>query len=821
MRRNVILAIAVLALDASEQKLNAQGPVHPWEVYVACHYSTWGTDVPKLRNFCATTRLPVSGGNWTGESWSAWTDPAEIPTWQEIRNAVDSATSRTVGSLAAAGQNLPIAEIHFDVPGDTVLGGSAIEPLRRMAEEIRTALQQDSTRVFTVWGIADSQTRTIEANIRVAAARARALKRALVASGIPSTALEERPRIILDRVGAEFRAASTTPQTGAGPNFAAAGALAAAPATPVSYSGTSAILVGITDALVEQAQAEVQALVLSRTIGQLCSDARFQLPSTCGLFSPVEGSYTPTLGSLRSAIRSDLSRVPLDLARGYFLSLIPDTLPLPPAGQVAPTPEQIAAFRKEEWVRRVPQARTAVAALYFIDALSAYQEGRDPLGVWGTDPQWLERLNLIKDDPILGRLREVTRFASAVDSTRSQILAYVPPEALHPDTIVLYALRTQAVNAARDGTLPYGPKRFTELAQLAELRRSVGESLRAVDSVRVVLREVRSGTSEVPDSIRRAQVRALTHDLIDRMSRVPAMVLTHVAADSLALDIWSSEWRRVQVAIVPAIAGIVSAATVGDYRSALQATIQTIAARTQYQAAPNALFCLRDRWFGEHMEKSASCTAVDLSTTSVSPRHLALITFAVDLAEAEDETSVKRAMQSYLRQQRGRAEKRGGGGPRSVYWSINAYVGGQQGGEQLAPGDAVTSEGNILGPYIPLGGEAGVRLGSNWTLGALVQLVDLGAIATYRTDHPDSVELNSGPRVEQIISAGVGLVMGLGRIGPIGLPFALGRVGAFELPLSVGHTWTYLPAATQWEGVGGVDARRGTWFVAVDIPLFQ
>lgn len=569
---------------------------------------------------------------------------------------------------------------------------------------------------------------------------------------------------------------------------AAAADLSAGPVRPApSYSGTSAVLVGITDALIAEAHEEFQIFMLTSVLTQICDPERVRFRHTCLLFDGDVGrTYIPTITTLRAALRADLAEVPMDLARAYFLSEIPDTLPSGEPTSTMPDGSAVEAW----WAAKLPRARLAIVGMYVLDALESYSAGNSLHSIWNADPEWLDtRLEVharLRRDPVMAGILSFHDAAGEIETARAQLARYAPG-GVPADTAVLYALRAMAVN--RDSLLVSEELKLRTLRVVVASYSGAAEALAAADSIRRRLRDVEMTAT---DSLAGPRRRALHAESLWLTAQAPLAVLHAVAQTDPDLQ----RWADLSSGLIPELVTIRTAAVNGEYRSALRGLASAVA-RFDELSGGNRVACLRRVWVEESVSSCPTSTA-----SRFSPRDLALLAFAADVAQAKDEVSVQRAFRGYVRQQRGRAEKRLG--TPWWYWAVNAYVGGQTGSETLNPGEAVHSEGSILGAYIPLGLELGVRRGG-WTLGLLGQLVDLGAIATYRQDgdNPDE-DLENNLQPQQIVSTGLGVALGLG-----------------PLPFSVGHMWTYMPDARKWTGVGTVDARRSFWFVAVDLPLFN
>jgi hypothetical protein len=187
------------------------------------------------------------------------------------------------------------------------------------------------------------------------------------------------------------------------------------------------------------------------------------------------------------------------------------------------------------------------------------------------------------------------------------------------------------------------------------------------------------------------------------------------------------------------------------------------------------------------------------------PRTLALLGFVTDVASARTEDEVKHAVRGYVRQQGGARGKRFETG--RYYWRVNSYVGLQHLTESLDENEQPVPDRGVSGAYLPVGFEAGVRLGSGrargLTAGVFLQAVDLGAIALYRPDQEED-QVQAEVDWHRIVAPGMGVMIGLGEI-----PFSIGFIGSFA------------PAAREIEGVGDVDALRWGFVAGFDLPIIR
>lgn len=173
------------------------------------------------------------------------------------------------------------------------------------------------------------------------------------------------------------------------------------------------------------------------------------------------------------------------------------------------------------------------------------------------------------------------------------------------------------------------------------------------------------------------------------------------------------------------------------------------------------------------------------------------LSFATALAQAESASETTQVIQAYAAPvQSYRAKRNGEGG----YLLINGYLGGSFGRESAAN---VTS--NFAGVSAPFGLEVGGPIGGGWSLGLFGQLLDVGALASYRITS-DSEQLESEPEI------GLGQVFSPGAYAILGLP---------NLPVAFGVGWSFAPALRKVSDTTDETENATRWnlFLSVDIPV--
>lgn len=177
---------------------------------------------------------------------------------------------------------------------------------------------------------------------------------------------------------------------------------------------------------------------------------------------------------------------------------------------------------------------------------------------------------------------------------------------------------------------------------------------------------------------------------------------------------------------------------------------------------------------------------------------LRFTSFAAALAQADSASQVAQVFEDYAAPVGGYLGKRKA---RGTYVTVNAYLGASAGWERAAG-----KWGGIAGIGAPVGIEAGWARGGV-SLGFLAQLIDVGALASYRLD-ASADSLQTAPKVgfSQVFSPGLYAVLGFKN-----LPIALGAGVAYAPKLRAYANGT-TPAA---------GATQASLFVAVDVPVLR
>jgi hypothetical protein len=137
--------------------------------------------------------------------------------------------------------------------------------------------------------------------------------------------------------------------------------------------------------------------------------------------------------------------------------------------------------------------------------------------------------------------------------------------------------------------------------------------------------------------------------------------------------------------------------------------------------------------------------------------------------------------------------------------ALNAYLGGFWGNEYLAQ-KAMGKWAPISGVYAPVGITFSKGLGKGGSISALLNVIDIGAIASYRLQDDSTAKLPD-VTLQNIFAPGVGVIYGLPR-----------------WPVSIGYTYQLGPEVRTINASTVTSAqpnKRWQFFLGVDIPLFN
>jgi hypothetical protein len=182
-----------------------------------------------------------------------------------------------------------------------------------------------------------------------------------------------------------------------------------------------------------------------------------------------------------------------------------------------------------------------------------------------------------------------------------------------------------------------------------------------------------------------------------------------------------------------------------------------------------------------------------------SDQRLRMLSLVADLAGSKEPASVQQILATYAAPPGTYRTKRSAN---NTFFALNAYLGVSPGLEWVP--SASSHHIPFLGPYLPLGLEYSHGLRGGGSVGLFLQLLDLGALASWRLDPAGQVNEQPQVGLRQVISPGILVVRGIRG-----------------MPVSWGAGFTLAPSLRSLRGGSGgdVSAWRIPMFVAVDVPL--
>jgi hypothetical protein len=184
---------------------------------------------------------------------------------------------------------------------------------------------------------------------------------------------------------------------------------------------------------------------------------------------------------------------------------------------------------------------------------------------------------------------------------------------------------------------------------------------------------------------------------------------------------------------------------------------------------------------------------------------LGRLAFLADLAQSPSPEAVRSALMTYAAPPATFLTKRSRS-RLTIY--LNAYLGGAVGVEGVRQ-SGVWMNSLAVAPYLPVGLEIDsprlprIRCLGRLTVGLLLQVVDLGALASWRLGGDDTVSRTPEVGLRQVFSPGAYLLIHLA-----------------DLPVTLGGGVAYTPSLRTIENTD-VTARRLGGFIAFDVPLFE
>jgi hypothetical protein len=515
----------------------------------------------------------------------------------------------------------------------------------------------------------------------------------------------------------------------------------------------SFIVNGVARFLVDRAAVEIQLAFIDRVKKDACDAKRRPVfESTCNALDQTQlVLHASVMRELRSAAEQDLRR-------------LPRTAPL----AVIITDSTFKAnFGKPNQTSKQNQQQDFLLTAYLIGAVLEQLAG-------GSDP--LEALAgaLDRDRGVLATSDAGGLFVAAL--SRNDTVSLPVSAGLHRLALVARMLPDQELDGRPDWPADADGRRIFIKTVAVNLHPWIHElglaKVLQPDSV-VALATVLSGqvseTRERAEAIRK-RLATLKADDVAALPDVAQLI-----DDGLAL---AESWASLLEDLQPRDSALVR--SIREFR-----LVATGFAQRDYARATLGLYALANR-SGRLEFKIPEGTVQVLSFVSAA-------------AQAESSEQFAKTLESFAAPAQSYRTKRAA---KSTYFVVNGYLGAGGGSENANGGHS-----RYLGVAAPVGLEVGWgnRGNGNWSLGVMAQLIDVGALASYRMSASEE-DLESEPEVgfAQVFSPGGYVVFGIPRV-----------------PLTFGIGGNVAP---QLRKVSGTEERKNAsrfaLMLAVDIPIF-
>lgn len=222
-----------------------------------------------------------------------------------------------------------------------------------------------------------------------------------------------------------------------------------------------------------------------------------------------------------------------------------------------------------------------------------------------------------------------------------------------------------------------------------------------------------------------------------------------------------AESVRTGTAVKGALAALVSSLQVAEVLSGTadrSEELATLAERWRQTAGAIEAFAAHD--YGLAMAQTTVLLMTVRQDERLPTAFHTVAGLAVGLAEAQDGAQVRAAFEAAAAPVGGWRNKRVGESRRPT---VSAYPGATYGREWLVPGYG--NESITFGAALPIGLEVQTPRGlaPAWSLGLLLQVIDLGSLVNYRISDDEDVEPQPNVSVPQVFAPGLYVVLGLGN----------------------------------------------------------
>ncbi len=499
---------------------------------------------------------------------------------------------------------------------------------------------------------------------------------------------------------------------------------AAASAGPLSID-ESAILWGLTDFIVQRVKENLNEYGLKRFIKARCGEQRRYLASTCDLLQSKtdDEAFLPSLSALRQAVRADLEQLP----------------------------KPVLAERARPGTLSGSDRDLVLSAYMTGHIFYGLKDGNRLLGALGVPYDSVSTDSFTvscRDTPIAAG---VFRFSAIA----AELAAGQPLKEKQADRLIQYESAVKALMirlhdakthgwptdgaGAHCGTHERAGSGFSNLPQVFGVLRTLEAAIATLQQAKQGVETARArGDAAVGDARR---LYAL--NLVDALSDVVRGLI----------GIVQTERSREASDVVARMREITRSLIQGDYGTALVSTVSMARA-----------FAPSDT--GEQRR---------ISTV------LSYVGFAADLAAATDAATVTQALNrvaaprsAFLRKRR---DDRGHG-----YLTLNAYAGAGGATETVLVGSGLSGEQKrsfAFSAFVPVGPELGISLGKGWSVGALLAVIDLGALTSFRTQSDTSIGQAPEVKFQEVFAPSVNVVVGIPGFLPRSASTAMAMLLAF------------------------------------------
>lgn len=779
------------AMQSSAQTTPGQNALSPYDVWLACRNSRIHTVTPnpdpasedtasRMRTLCIDLKLPTSLRQLSSSEASAWKTLGNLPTVGMVKKVGEGTADATAADTKALTSDLGL----LFVLGKTTLPDEVLAKVGTFAERVRLYLADHLDERLQIVGSADASGEW-KGNLALARARGELVATTLGQHGVDlsrldvlacpmltatehkemtnNTKLKQCP-VGIDGVSASAKlpdpqgravailtTKSSRPQVFL-PLSIAPTAISSTPHAAFSAFSPASLSIAVVDQVIAQVRADIEAGLLDQALNDICAreagslNIGYLVPTTCGLRSrSLTDNYAVGLDGVRAAVRVDLR----DLPRRYSEHQLVNT------GALQGVSSEL---------------------LLLVFALNAFHSAsEDPWALLAQFPKWQQAVTLdsstLQSSRVGRGLTAMAGFASLYREASVEVpRRSAVDEAQSVAQSLAHALRAYVVMAADSTSKPEWKGR-SGIARLS-----------GIDAPRLYAAAVR--LQEIASDLHEIRRKGAGEGPSIRLQDLGEAVLLGVQS---ALPQQEGDDNQLQFlkTIVEVAAAIDNSAIHGHAREMLFQFIE--------------------------LAETLSRRTIDSSTTvklSLSGPQRRVLSFVVDLGEAQSGEAVTAAVHTFIEKGSGYQSKRLAvqAGKGRKYFTINAYLGAAP----VSYERPVKSTGKVrygAALYLPVGIELGMRPKADSAIGRLgtsrgwfLQLVDLGGLGAARltSDSARTAEASA----QQLLSPGIFHVRSVGKY-----PFSYGVGVAYARDV-------------QRVNDERLSAFRLSGFAAFDVPLF-